>query len=154
MQVCVAYFVLDKKEIVMCIIVVEIPHQLPAKAWIADTLEDIMYNAEMNHSFVYNTWTAEEARKVWDEDNMPKRLKALLDTHKEVIETGYSEQSDFYIKEEAESHIDAAKEAIGHDLHSCHFLTIDEAHDFINTYCGHQSSKASAEVRKALKLIP
>mgnify|MGYP003678517149 FL=1 len=43
---------------------------------------------------------------------------------------GWSGQTECYPVADADSEIVAAKEAIGHDLSNCHFLTIAEAKEF------------------------
>jgi hypothetical protein len=63
-------------------------------------------------------------------DEIPDEYNDILKKDKKVIVIGWSGQTECYPVADADSEIDAAKEAIGHDLSQCYFLSIAEAKAF------------------------
>ena len=136
----------------MSTIIIEIPHQLPPTAWIADSDQEIINIADSEHGLTYERWTLAKAVDCWgEEDDIPKELAQALKEHGEAIEIGDSADIEYYSPKDAQSELEAAKEAIAHDLSSCQFLTVDEAKEFAISYCGHQDIKARIAVKKALE---
>lgn len=136
----------------MTTIIIEIPHQLPPTAWAANSDQDIISIADSEHGLVYERWTLAKVIDCWgEEDDIPEELAQLLKEHDEVIEIGDSSDIEYCTVKDAGTQIEAAKEAIVHDLSSCQFLTVDEAKEFADSYCGHQDIKARIAVKKALE---
>ena len=136
----------------MLTIIIEIPNQTSPTAWIANSDQDIISIADSAHGLVYELWTLEKSIDCWgEEDDFPEKLAKLLKEHDEVMEIGDSSGVEYYTLKNAVTHIEAAKEAIGHDLSYCQFLTVAEAAEFADSYCGHQDIKARIAVKKALE---
>ena len=112
------------------IIIIEVPHQRNPMVWEAKDEQHIIQMASEVHDFFYEEWTTQTAADCFDEDDIPRGLELILSEHGKAICTGYRQESEFYAPKDAPTEIDAAKEAIGHDLNSCHFLTIAEAKEF------------------------
>jgi len=111
------------------IIVVEVPHSGRVMIWRALDEADLIQKASEAHDFCYQEWTMENAVDCFG-DEIPDEYNDILKKDKKVIVIGWSGQTECYPVADADSEIDAAKEAIGHDLSTCHFLTVDEAKDF------------------------
>lgn len=136
----------------MTTIIVEIPNQPSPTAWVADTDQDIIDIAHSEHGLTYNHWTLAEAIDCWiEEDEIPEELAELLKENEKVIQVGTTEDSEFYSEGTAPTEIEAAKEAIAHNLHNCFFFTVDEAKEFADE-CRFNNSYIDAriEVKKAL----
>ena len=63
-------------------------------------------------------------------DEIPDEYNDILKKDKKLMVIGWSGQTECYSLKDADSEIDAAKEAIGHDLSNCHFLSVAEAKEF------------------------
>ena len=63
-------------------------------------------------------------------DEIPDEYNDILKKDKQVTVIGWSGQTECYSLKDADSEIVAAKEAIGHDLSTCYFLSVEEAKDF------------------------
>ena len=84
------------------------------------------------HDFCYEEWNIENAVDCFG-DEIPDEYNEILKNDKKVIVVGWSGQTECYSLEDADSEIDLAKEAIGHDLSNCYFLTVAEAKKFALT---------------------
>jgi len=113
----------------MSIIIVEVPHQRSPSVWFAKNEQHIIQMASEVHDFGYENWNMERAVICFG-DEIPDNLTALLSKHGKAICTGYCQESEFYAPKDAPTEIEAAKEAIGHDLNTCYFLTVTEAKEF------------------------
>jgi len=111
------------------IIVVEVPHSRPVMIWRAIDEADLIQKASEVHDFCYQEWDMENAVDCFG-DEIPDEYNDILKKDKKVMVIGWSGQTECYPVADADSEIVAAKEAIGHDLSNCHFLTIAEAKEF------------------------
>ncbi len=134
----------------MTTIILEVPHQTPATAWIAETESDIINIADVSHNMVYIKWNEESVTDCYGDD-LPDDLKEILDRDGVAVEFGDHNGSEFESVDVAPSEIEYAKELIAHDLHTCRFLSLDEAVNF--EYNGHQDVKAVSAVKKALARV-
>jgi len=141
----------------MSFIIVEIPHQRPATAWVAWKEQDIIKAAYDAENMTYNEWNLDSAHHCFGErDNIPNELMEVLDTGSKAIEFAYSDGADTqWLKvEDAPSELEAAKEALFHDLSAGIVLSEEEARLFVSEenkiYNGHQHIKARSAVRKIL----
>ena len=123
------------------IIIVEVPHSRPVMVWRALDEADLIQKAYEVHDFCYQEWDMENAVDCFG-DEIPDEYNDILKKDKKLIVIGWSGQTECYPVADADSEIVAAKEAIGHDLSTCYFLTVDEAKDF--------KSHADVEVEIAL----
>lgn len=116
---------------IMTTIIVEIPCEREPRVWEAVTDQDIIDIACSSHDYIYESWTYAKALDCWgEEDEIPKELTELLKENEKVIQVGTTEDSEFYSEGAAQTEIEAAKEAIAHDLNNCFFFTVDEAKEF------------------------
>ena len=111
------------------IIVVEVPHSGRVMIWRALDEADLIQKASEAHDFCYEEWTMENAVDCFG-DEIPDEYNDILKKDKQVTVIGWSGQTECYSLKDADSEIDAAKEAIGHDLSQCHFLSVAEAKEF------------------------
>ena len=109
-----------KKENNMATIIVEIPHRLPPTVWVADSDQDIINVAHSNHGLVYQRWTTADAEITEDLEGL-EDLDEILKEYGEAIEVGNSSYTEYFSVNDAETEIEAAKEAIAHDFCSCRF---------------------------------
>ena len=116
----------------MSIIIVEVPHQRSPSVWVANGEQHIIQMARRVEDFFYEEWTMENTVAVFG-DEIPDEYNDILTKDKKVIVVGWSGQTECYSLKDADSEIDAAKEAIGHDLSQCYFLTVAEAKEFVLT---------------------
>ena len=132
-------------------IVVQIPHQYPPIVWFADSDKDIIDIAYSKYGLIYERWSFAKAIDCWSEEEIPERLAELLKDHDEVMEIGnLSDEIEYCIERDAETEMEAAKEAIAHDFSSCEFLTVDEAKEFADSYRGLKGVAARIAVKKVL----
>ena len=113
----------------MSIIIIEVPHQRSPSIWVAKDEQHIIQMASEVHDFCYEEWNMENAVDCFG-DEIPDEYNEILKNDKKVIVVGWSGQTECYSLEDADSEIDAAKEAIGHDLGGCYFLSVEEAKAF------------------------
>ena len=111
------------------IIIVEVPHSRPVMVWRALDEADLIQKAYEVHDLCYQEWDMENAVDCFG-DEIPDEYNDILKKDKKLIVIGWSGQTECYPVADADSEIVAAKEAIGHDLSTCYFLTVDEAKDF------------------------
>jgi hypothetical protein len=126
------------------IIIVEVPHSGRVMVWRAINEADLIKKASEAHDFCYQELTMEDAVVCFG-DEIPDEYNDILKKDKKVIVVGWSGQTECYSLKDADTEIDAAKEAISHDLSNCFFLELNEAKDFVKSYSGHQC----VELRKA-----
>jgi Golgi nucleoside diphosphatase len=81
------------------------------------------------HDFCYEEWTMENAIDCFGGE-IPDNFNDVLKSDKKAVVVGWSGQTECYSLADADSEIDAAKEAIAHDLSRCHFLSVSEAKEF------------------------
>ena len=113
----------------MSIIILEVPHQRKPSVWVARDEQHLIQMASEVHDFCYQEWTMEDAVDCFGEE-IPDEYSEVLKLHRKAIVVGWSGQTECYSPADADSEIDAAKEAIGHDLSQCYFLSISEAKEF------------------------
>ena len=111
------------------IIIVEVPHSGRVMIWRAIDEADLIQKASEAHDFCYQEWTMENAVDCFG-DEIPDEYNDILKKDKQVTVIGWSGQTECYSLKDADSEIVAAKEAIGHDLNTCYFLTVTEAKEF------------------------
>ena len=111
------------------IIIVEVPHSGRVMIWRALDEADLIQKASEAHDFCYQEWTMENAVDCFG-DEIPDEYNDILNKDKQVTVIGWSGQTECYSLKDADSEIVAAKEAIGHDLSQCHFLSVAEAKEF------------------------
>ena len=116
----------------MSIIIIEVPHQRSPSVWFAKDEQHIIQMASEVHDFHYDKWTMEDAINSFD-DEIPQDLKMLLDKNKVVMRIGYAGDGQWLSLDDICTELEAAKEAIGHDLSQCYFLTVAEAKEFVLT---------------------
>ncbi len=133
-------------------IICEIPPSSSPTAWVADSEDDIISAAYEHRDMIYERWTLSQAIECWGEkEDLPQELAELFEQgHDVVIESGDHNDTFFDNPNDAWPEIEIAVELIKHDLNSCHFLTVDEAKEFILSYGGHQDIKARVEVKEVL----
>lgn len=114
--------------------------------------QDIIDAAINSNGLIYSKWTLDAAMERLD-GNIPENLKQkFIDNNNLLVEIGNeSEGSEFFNLEDADSELEAAKEAIARDLYDCHFLDIEEAKEFLTSYNGHQAIKAKALVKELIE---
>ena len=125
-------------------IILEIPHQSRPVVWSVNNDQELIEMASNVHDFCCEEWTMENAVDCFG-DEIPDEYNDILKKDKKVIVVGWSGQTECYSLKDADTEIDAAKEAISHDLSNCFFLELNEAKDFVKSYSGHQC----VELRKA-----
>ena len=116
----------------MSITIIEVPHQRSPSVWFAKDEQHIIQMARRVEDFFYEEWDMENAVDCFG-DEIPDEYNEILKNDKKVIVVGWSGQTECYSLKDADSEIDAAKEAIGHDLSQCYFLTVAEAKEFVLT---------------------
>ena len=104
------------------IIVVEVPHSGRVMVWSALDEAYIIQMASEAHDFCHEEWTMENAVDCFG-DEIPDEYNDILKKDKKVVVIGWSGQTECYSPADADSEIVAAKEAIGHDLSQCYFLS-------------------------------
>jgi len=134
----------------MTTIILEVPHQMPATAWIARNESDIINIAESEHNMIYVTWNEETAINCYGDD-LPHELKEILGRDGVAVEFGDHNGSEFESVDVAPSALECAQESIAQDLKACRFLSVEEASSF--EYKGHQDVKAMIAVKEALELV-
>jgi hypothetical protein len=137
-------------------IIVEIPHQMPPKVWVAWDDKDIIKSAYESHDFIYQKYTLETALESWGErSEIPEEVLEILDSGDAVVEIGNASNAEFVRLSEAESELEAAKEEIFHDLYTHRILSESEARAFVagdnSIYSGHQAIEARKAVRTVLQ---
>ena len=113
-------------------IILEIPHQSRPVVWSVNNDQELIEMASNVHDFCYEEWTIENAVDCFG-DEIPDEYNDILKKDKKLMVIGWSGQTECYSLKDADSEIDAAKEAIGHDLSNCYFLTVEEAKEFALT---------------------
>lgn len=138
----------------MTTIVIEIPHQSKPQSWIAYDDEHLFDIACELHGLVYNEYSLDSAIKTYGgKESIPVDLLKAINAHGLVVEVGDNGHVEYMGSSEATDKASAARSAISSDLHSCYFLTVDEARDFSASHSGHQAVKARAAVKDCLNYI-
>ena len=114
------------------IFVVEIPHQSRPVVWHADDRLQLIWKAdEIAQDNLHTTWTAEEVKSCWGDDDAPSELVAIIEQHGSAVEAKdpFDYDQGYYPPHSAPSALEVAKAYIEHDLRACYFLTLEEAND-------------------------
>tara|TARA_Y100001951_G_scaffold25096_1_gene19291 strand:+ start:353 stop:736 length:384 start_codon:yes stop_codon:yes gene_type:complete len=108
-------------------IIIEIPHQSRVRTWVAYNDADII-NRAYELGLIYE----------------------LKNENKDIIQVCLRDyhEGEFYKEDKAPTKLECAMDCISYDLHSCYFLTMQEAHEFIKNYRGHKKH----EVKQALEI--
>jgi hypothetical protein len=135
------------------IIIVEIPHQMPAKAWTAYGWDDAASRTVTRdgQSPGVTSFTFEELISMFgDIDAVPAEALVIAREHGSVVEVNSGhDQAEWVAPNAAPSLADTVREWIAADLNSAYFLeSAEEARQFIETYAGHQGGKARAAARR------
>tara|TARA_R100000700_G_scaffold41226_1_gene60668 strand:+ start:684 stop:1109 length:426 start_codon:yes stop_codon:yes gene_type:complete len=136
-------------------IIIEIPHQRSARAWVSYNDDDIINHA-VNEGYWYELWTKEKAIDFYgEEDAIPDHILSELKENDEIVQVCLHDghEGDFYKKNEAPTKLEGAEECLSRGLRSCYFLTVQEAKEFINEYRDHKSHEAIEALKEALKDI-
>ena len=139
----------------MPLIIVEIPHQSPADAWVAYGEEDFILAANRVKDMEYDLWTMEDARDCFgDPEDIPADLLEILSAEGNALGFGFSGETEWLKVGDAPSELEAAEEALFRDLHAGFILDEEEARRFASgsndIYNGHQRIEAQTAVRKLL----
>ena len=137
------------------IVIVEIPHQGNPKIWHADDRLQLIWKAdEIAQDNLHITWTAEEVKNCWGEDDAPSELVAIIEQHGSAVEAKdpFDYDKGYYPPHSAPSAIEVAKEYIGHDLSACHFLDSEQAaQEYLKSASGHMSIEATSALSRYLR---
>lgn len=103
-------------------IIVEIPHRGQCTTWVAFNDQEIINQSGVH----YREWTLDD-----DLDfDVPETLLNILQAEGRAIEVSYGDTVEWYAPDEAPTELEAAKEALFHDLHSGYILRVKEAKAF------------------------
>tara|TARA_R100001163_G_scaffold26698_1_gene21681 strand:+ start:196 stop:609 length:414 start_codon:yes stop_codon:yes gene_type:complete len=136
---------MDKK------IIIEIPHQSRVKTWVAYNDADIINRAyEIGLSYELKKSPYTKIKKLYTKIRVCFSLRDYNE-NKEIIHVCLRDyhEGDFYKKDKAPTKLESAMDCISYDLHSCYFLSVQEAKKFIAEYRGHKKH----EVIHALKEV-
>jgi hypothetical protein len=140
-------------------IIVEIPHRFPPIAWIAFDEEQIINAAYETAGLIYEKLDKEDLIRCYgDWIEVPQEEKEIIEKYGEIYHIGWRNESRIYSPKEAETQIDTAIEALGHDLHQMVIMNVQEAKDFVsgksNEYhISHNYFGAVREIRKKLEIL-
>lgn len=141
----------------MSFIIVAIPSQGPPTAWFAKKEQDIIAMACVSASMTYQEWDLESALDCFGErEDIPVDLLEILESDRKAIDFSYCDGANVqYFKiGDAPSELEAAKEALFHDLDAGFVLNEDGARRFVSgnsdLYLGHHYFKAQTVVDKVL----
>ena len=81
---------------------------------------------------------------------LPDDLRPILQKHGVAMLAGRNGGEWCSVADAPGTELEAAMEALLHDLASCHFLPYDEAHEWADSYAGHQQIEAREAVLKIL----
>lgn len=105
-------------------IIVEIPHKGRPTAWVAWNDQEIINQSGVH----YREWALDD-----DLDfDVPETLLNILQAEGKAIEVmfTYGDTIEWYAPDEAPTELEAAEEALFHDLHSGYVLSVKEARGF------------------------
>ena len=137
-----------KRETASISIVVEIPHRLPASAWIAWGDADLIAAAcAISDNARYTRWTQEELAECFGAEGaeIPPDALAVVETEEAVMEiTGIGEDDKIWRRVyDPPTEVDWATQVLASDLHALHLLRSgQEVRDFVEKYSGHQAMMA------------
>ena len=122
------------------IIVLEIPHQMPPKAWIAwGGEEEIIMQAHVkSEGFGYHILTEIQLIDCYDVDEVPSEALKIAQEDGEV----YFINGEWFAQADAQSELDWATDVLFHDLSSGHILYNEEDLKFCVERLTHQGIKA------------
>ena len=133
------------------IIALEIPHQFPAKAWIAwGGEEEIIMQAHVaSEGFGYHILTEIQLIDCYDVDEVPSEALKIAQEDGEV----YFINGEWFAKADAESELDWATDVLFHDLNSGQLIYNEEDLTWCVDNLRHQGDKALVELRHARNQI-
>ena len=120
----------------MSLIILEIPHRLPAKAWFANSKNDFMNKVDsVASATIWHEWKKKEIVDCWDEiDEIPDGIKELLSKGcNKIVEVNEGFESEYYPANEAPEIFDVYEAYNGHDLQSQIVMTCKEAKEYNGT---------------------
>ena len=134
-------------------IVVEVPHQFPANAWVAwSDAELIAAASKKNDNADYTLWHWAELVECFGEDGIPDAARKLIEEGEEAVlsVSGIGEDDRMWRRvEDAPTEVEWAEQVLGADLHALHVLRPGaEVGEFLSSYDGHQAIVACIAVRK------
>ena len=128
-------------------LIIEIPHEMPASAWIAFNGEDdIISLANDMDNYGWATMTMQNLVDCYGDEDVPAEARRIVALHGSTVEVN----AEFFTPDEAISEFDWACDAVFHDLNSHHVIHgPDEYAEFIesNTLT-HQRGKALTELAR------
>jgi len=129
------------------IIVLEIPHQMPARAWIAwGGEEEIISQAHVvSDGYGYHILTEIQLIDCYDVDEVPSEALKIARDEGEV----YQINEEWCAKADAQSEFDWASDVLFHDLSSGHILYNEYDLKFCVEHLTHQGIKAFIELGHA-----
>lgn len=132
-------------------IMLEIPHQMPARSYIVHSAEDVIGWAHACDGFSFNRWTRKSALDVFeDPGGMPEGLADVLDKFGEAVEVLEGGASAFYSTEDAPKEFDSALGYLLQDFHSGSLLDEEEAREMSEKYSGHQWPRVRSQLKTSL----
>ena len=122
------------------IIVLEIPHQMPPKAWVVRGGEEeiIMQAHVASDGFGYHILTEIQLIDCYDVDEVPSDALKIARDEGEV----YDINGEWFAKADAQSELDWATDVLFHDLSSGHILYNEYDLKFCVEHLTHQGIKA------------
>lgn len=135
------------------IIVLEIPHQSPAKTWVAfggeaDVVAAGQLEAEKGF-YNYTIWNFKTLEDCYGEGSVPSEALKIVQEEGEVYEIN----SSWFAKTDAQSEIAWAEEVLFHDLSSGYIIYNEEDLKWCVDNLRHQAGKAFVELKHARNQI-
>tara|TARA_R100000152_G_C6763771_1_gene188255 strand:- start:1278 stop:1667 length:390 start_codon:yes stop_codon:yes gene_type:complete len=111
-------------------IIIEIPHQSRVRTWVAYNDADII-NRAYELGLIYE----------------------LKNENKDIIQVCLRDyhEGEFYKKDKAPTKLECAMDCISYDLHSCYFLSVQEAKEFIADYRGHKKHEVIHALQEVIQ---
>ena len=134
-------------------IVVEIPHQFPASAWVAWSEAELIAAAcEKDGNADYTVWHWSDLIECFGEDGIPAEARDIIEAGADTVVSvsGIGEDDRIWRRvEDAPTEVEWAQQVLASDLHALHVLRPGaEVGEFLSSYDGHQAIVACIAVRK------
>lgn len=130
------------------IVTIEIPHQMPPVAWVAQDEEDFINKVRATYdNFRYSVWDMASFRESFgtESDDEYAYILDIIKEHGACIEVNTGGETYELSPAEAPTEFEAAKEYNGHDLSGCCTSdNLDDLRDYARA--GHQSAAALAAI--------
>jgi len=110
-------------------LIVEIPHQLPARTW-HGSRQHIINCAQNHDNHCYWVIDQDAALDCYG-DEIPSELQTILDRDGVAVEIDIGHGIETYPISEAGSEFEAARDYIAHDLSRCHFFKNSDLDQFL-----------------------